>query len=121
VGLLGDAAFSSSPMSGGGTGLALVGAYLLAGELAAAGWDPEAGFAAYEAQMRPFVEANQEIGRLHVRSLNPPAPDADPSAEPEWDLGLIERAINGVVLPDYAGVPDSGAAAGPPTTSPATP
>ena len=27
VGLLGDAAFSSSPMSGGGTGLALVGAY----------------------------------------------------------------------------------------------
>src|SRR5204862_2981612 len=37
VGLLGDAAFSSSPMSGGGTGLALVGAYLLAGELAAAG------------------------------------------------------------------------------------
>jgi hypothetical protein len=28
VGLLGDAAFSSSPFSGGGTGLALVGAYL---------------------------------------------------------------------------------------------
>jgi 2-polyprenyl-6-methoxyphenol hydroxylase-like FAD-dependent oxidoreductase len=26
VGLIGDAAFSSSPMSGGGTGLALVGA-----------------------------------------------------------------------------------------------
>ena len=37
VGLLGDTAFSSSPMSGQGTGLALVGAYLLAGELAAAG------------------------------------------------------------------------------------
>ena len=49
VGLIGDAAFSSSPMSGGGTGLALVGAYLLAGELATAGWDPEAGFAGYEA------------------------------------------------------------------------
>jgi hypothetical protein len=31
VGLLGDAAFSASPMSGAGTGLALVGAYLLAG------------------------------------------------------------------------------------------
>ena len=45
VGLLGDAAFSSSPLSGQGTGLALVGAYLLAGELAAVGWDPEAGFA----------------------------------------------------------------------------
>ena len=33
VGLFGDAAFSASPMSGQGTGLALVGAYLLAGEI----------------------------------------------------------------------------------------
>ncbi|GAA3440465.1 FAD-dependent monooxygenase [Kutzneria kofuensis] len=110
VGLLGDAAFSSSPMSGGGTGLALVGAYLLAGELAAADWDPEAGFAGYEARMRPFVEANQEIGRLHVHSLAPGA-DAEPSPEPDMEAftALIDRAINGVELPDYAGVPDSGA------------
>lgn len=107
VGLLGDAAFSSSPMSGQGTGLALVGAYLLAGELAAADWNPEAGFAGYEARMRSFVEANQEIGRLHARSLQAPAPDAEPDAEPEWDLDLIDRAINGIELPDYAGVPDS--------------
>ena len=109
VGLLGDAAFSSSPMSGAGTGLALVGAYLLAGELAAAGWDPEAGFAAYERQMRSFVEANQEIGRLHVRSRDVPGLDAEPSPdfESEWFTGLIERAINGVELPDYAGVPDT--------------
>src|SRR3954452_7168489 len=115
VGLLGDAAFSSSPMSGGGTGLALVGAYLMAGELAAAGWDPAAGFAAYEERMRPFVEANQEIGRLHVHSRGIPDPGAEPSTdpEPEWDLELIERAINGVELPDYAGVPDSGAPAEP--------
>ncbi|HEX5121049.1 MAG TPA: FAD-dependent monooxygenase [Pseudonocardiaceae bacterium] len=117
VGLLGDAAFSSSPLSGQGTGLALIGAYLLAGELAAAGWDPEAGFAAYERQLRPFVEANQEIGRLHARSLDVPGPDAEPSTEPEWDPDLIERAINGLELPDYAGVPDSGAPAAPPITS----
>lgn len=111
VGLLGDAAFSSSPMSGQGTGLALVGAYLLAGELAAAGWDPEAGFAAFEARMRPFVEANQEIGRLHAHSLAVPAPEAESKTQPdiEWDLDLIDRAINGIELPDYAGVPDSGA------------
>jgi len=108
VGLLGDAAFSSSPLSGGGTGLALVGAYLLAGELAAAGWNPEAGFAGYEGRMRSFVEANQEIGRLHARSLDVPGPDAEPSVAPEeWPMELIERAINGVELPDYAGVPDS--------------
>ncbi|WP_220139942.1 FAD-dependent monooxygenase [Nocardia huaxiensis] len=105
VGLLGDAAFCSSPMSGQGTGLALVGAYLLAGELAAADWDPEAGFTAYEKRMRAFVEANQEIGRLHVRSLEVAAPDAEP--ETGWDPELIERAINGIDLPDYAELPDS--------------
>jgi 2-polyprenyl-6-methoxyphenol hydroxylase-like FAD-dependent oxidoreductase len=103
VGLLGDAAFSSSPMSGGGTGLALVGAHLLAGELAASGWDPEAGFARYEARMRPFVEANQEIGRMHVQSLQAPEPDAEPDMEALMEL--VERAINGVELPDYAEVP----------------
>jgi len=119
VGLLGDAAFSSSPMSGGGTGLALVGAYLLAGELAVAGWDPAAGFAAYERQMRPFVEANQEIGRMHVQSRDVPGPGAEPPAEPDMEtlMQVVERAINGVALPDYAGVPDSGTA----TPSPARP
>ena len=119
VGLIGDAAFSSSPMSGGGTGLALVGAYLLAGELAAAGWDPAVGFAGYEARMRSFVEANQEIGRMHVHSRDVPEPDAEPS--PEFDMealtALIDRAINGVELPDYAGVPDSAVPAGPSITS----
>jgi 2-polyprenyl-6-methoxyphenol hydroxylase-like FAD-dependent oxidoreductase len=113
VGLIGDAAFCSSPMSGGGTGLALVGAYLLAGELAAAGWDPAAGFAAYERRMRSFVEANQEIGRLHVRSLEAPGPDAE---EPDMAAltELVERALNGVELPDYAGLPDSGTLAATP-------
>jgi 2-polyprenyl-6-methoxyphenol hydroxylase-like FAD-dependent oxidoreductase len=123
VGLLGDAAFSASPMSGAGTGLALVGAYLMAGELAAAGWDPEAGFAAYERRMRSFVEANQEIGRLHVHTRDVPGPDAEPSIDfdSEWFTELVERAINGVELPDYAGVPDSGAPTGSPITSPAAP
>ncbi|PRY41253.1 2-polyprenyl-6-methoxyphenol hydroxylase-like FAD-dependent oxidoreductase [Umezawaea tangerina] len=110
VGLLGDAAFSSSPMSGQGTGLALVGAYLLAGELAAAGWDPEVGFARYEERMRSYVEANQEIGRLNARTRDLPAPDAEPLPDfsGEWFVELVGRAINGVELPDYAGVPDSG-------------
>jgi 2-polyprenyl-6-methoxyphenol hydroxylase-like FAD-dependent oxidoreductase len=123
VGLLGDAAFSSSPMSGQGTGLALVGAYLLAGELAAAGWDPEAGFAGYEGRMRSFVEANQEIGRMHARSRDVSGSGAEPSPEPDMEslMELVERAINGVELPDYAGVPDSGAPAGPPITSSARP
>ncbi|MFJ1457247.1 FAD-dependent monooxygenase [Nocardia sp. N2S4-5] len=119
VGLLGDAAFSASPMSGAGTGLALIGAYVLAGELAAAGWDPAAGFAAYEARMRPVVEANQEIGRLHVHSREAAEPDAEPNVdfESEWFTDLIDRAINGVELPDYAGLPDIGSPADPPITA----
>lgn len=107
VALLGDAAFSSSPMSGQGTGLALVGAYVLAGELASAGWDPKAGFARYEARMRSYVEANQEIGRLNARTRDVPGPDTEPSPDfaGEWFMELVGRAINGVELPDYEGVP----------------
>jgi 2-polyprenyl-6-methoxyphenol hydroxylase-like FAD-dependent oxidoreductase len=112
VGLIGDAAFSASPMSGAGTGLALVGAYMLAGELAAADWNPEAGFAGYEKRMRSYVEANQEIGRLHVQMLAAPDPDAETRPEPDMEAltALIERAVGGPELPDYEGVPDSGAA-----------
>jgi 2-polyprenyl-6-methoxyphenol hydroxylase-like FAD-dependent oxidoreductase len=110
VGLIGDAAFSASPMSGAGTGLALVGAYMLAGELAAADWNPKAGFAGYEERMRSYVEANQEIGRMHVQMLAAPDSDAETRPEPDMEAltALIERAVGGPELPDYEGVPDSG-------------
>jgi 2-polyprenyl-6-methoxyphenol hydroxylase-like FAD-dependent oxidoreductase len=113
VGLLGDAAFSASPMSGAGTGLALVGAYMLAGELAAADWDPAAGFAGYEGRMRSYVEDNQEIGRRHVQMLAAPDPGAEPSPEPDMEAltALIERAVGGPEPPDYEGLPDRGAPA----------
>lgn len=109
VALLGDAAFSSSPMSGQGTGLALVGAYILAGELASAAWDPDLGFTRYETRMRPFVEANQEIGRLNARSRDLPGPDTEPAPDftGDWFMELVGRALNGIELPDYAEVPDS--------------
>jgi 2-polyprenyl-6-methoxyphenol hydroxylase-like FAD-dependent oxidoreductase len=110
VALLGDAAFSASPMSGAGTGLALVGAYLLAGELAAADWDPTVGFAGYHEQMRDYVEANQEIGRMHVQMLTGTAPESEPDMDA---LGaLIDRAVNGPELPEYADAPDSGPSVG---------
>ncbi|GAB3808533.1 FAD-dependent monooxygenase [Micromonospora zhanjiangensis] len=56
--LLGDAAFGGS--IGMGTSMALVGAYVLAGELAAAGGDHRVAFAAYENEMRDYVAANQK-------------------------------------------------------------
>jgi 2-polyprenyl-6-methoxyphenol hydroxylase-like FAD-dependent oxidoreductase len=60
VTLVGDAAFAPSFRSGQGTSLALVAAYVLAGELAAHD-DPTDAFAAYERIARPFVEANQAL------------------------------------------------------------
>ncbi|MDC0679487.1 FAD-dependent monooxygenase [Sorangium atrum] len=48
--LLGDAGYCPSPASGQGTSLALVGAYVLAGELAASGGDHGVAFARYEAR-----------------------------------------------------------------------
>ncbi|MFJ8165869.1 hypothetical protein ACIRBY_33820 [Streptomyces sp. NPDC096136] len=64
------------------------------------------GFDRYEARMRPFVEANREIGRLNARSRQAPGPDAEPRPDfsGEWFTGLVGRAINGIGLPDYAGV-----------------
>jgi 2-polyprenyl-6-methoxyphenol hydroxylase-like FAD-dependent oxidoreductase len=61
VALIGDAAYCPSPLSGQGTSLALVGAYVLAAELAAAGGAHEAAFARYERRMRPFVALNQAL------------------------------------------------------------
>ncbi|WIM94978.1 FAD-dependent monooxygenase [Actinoplanes oblitus] len=69
VALLGDAAHCASPASGQGTSLALVGAYLLAGELAAAGGDHRAGFAAYESRMRQFAERNQRLGPANIKRM----------------------------------------------------
>ena len=58
--LVGDAAYCPSPMSGMGTSLALVGAYVLAGELAAAHGDHRVAFARYEKEMREYVRRGQE-------------------------------------------------------------
>jgi 2-polyprenyl-6-methoxyphenol hydroxylase-like FAD-dependent oxidoreductase len=58
--LVGDAAHAPSFLSGQGTSLALVGAYVLAGELAMHS-DLAEAFASYERIVRPFVEANQAL------------------------------------------------------------
>lgn len=66
VALVGDAAYAASPASGQGTSLALVGAYVLAAELAA---DSSQAFAAYKQRMRPFVEQNQALGPANVKRM----------------------------------------------------
>jgi len=59
--LLGDAAYCASPLSGMGTGMAVVGAYILAGELKEADGDFELAYERYESLMRAFVKRCQDI------------------------------------------------------------
>ena len=68
--LTGDAAWCPTPLSGIGTSLAMVGGYVLAGELANAA-TPAQAFANYERIMRPFVKAGQDLPKIVVRMLWP--------------------------------------------------
>lgn len=61
VTLLGDAGYCGSPLTGMGTSMALVGAYVLAGELASAGGDHGRAFARYQEVMRDYVRQCQEL------------------------------------------------------------
>jgi 2-polyprenyl-6-methoxyphenol hydroxylase-like FAD-dependent oxidoreductase len=62
VALVGDAGYCASPMSGRGTSQALLGAYVLAGELSTQDTHEQA-FAEYEAALRDYVTATQAMGR----------------------------------------------------------
>ncbi|ANP56609.1 2-polyprenyl-6-methoxyphenol hydroxylase-like FAD-dependent oxidoreductase [Streptomyces griseochromogenes] len=78
VALLGDAGYCATPLTGLGTSLALVGAYVLAGEIAAAKGDHRIAFRKYDEVMRPYVSQAQQLppggasgfapsGRLGIR------------------------------------------------------
>ncbi|KAK3710053.1 hypothetical protein LTR37_010484 [Vermiconidia calcicola] len=58
--LLGDAGYCPSPVSGQGTTIALIGAYILAGCIATY-TDYREAFRQYEIQMRPFVDSAQKL------------------------------------------------------------
>ena len=60
AGMIGDAAYCPTPLTGMGTTLAIVGAYLLAGELSRHEQHEDA-FLAYEKRMRPYVEKVQKL------------------------------------------------------------
>jgi len=61
IALLGDAGYCPSPISGMGTTLAIVGAYVLAGEIAKNVEDFGEAFRGYEKVMKPFVTKAQSL------------------------------------------------------------
>lgn len=73
VALVGDAAYCPSPLSGQGTSLALVGAYVLATALASTA-DPCAALRHYDELMRPFARQNQDIALRIARGFAPQTP-----------------------------------------------
>jgi 2-polyprenyl-6-methoxyphenol hydroxylase-like FAD-dependent oxidoreductase len=71
VTLVGDAGYCPGPAVGGSTSLAVIGAYVLAGELAEAGGDHQRAFAAYEREMGELVRRSRAFALGAARSLIP--------------------------------------------------
>jgi 2-polyprenyl-6-methoxyphenol hydroxylase-like FAD-dependent oxidoreductase len=98
VALVGDAGYCASPMSGRGTSQALLGAYVLAGELATA-TDHSTAFANYEHVLRDYVLANQEMGRMAAESFD--IPPSQELFDAMASAGADEDSHDNVELPDY--------------------
>ena len=71
VTLVGDAGYCPGPAVGGSTSLAILGAYVLAGELAAAGGDYERAFAACEREMAELVQSSRAFAVGVAKTLIP--------------------------------------------------
>ncbi len=112
VALLGDAGYCPSPLTGLGTSLALVGAYVLAGELAAANGDHRIAFARYEEVMRPYIASGQELPPMGVDGYAPNSRfrirlmRASIRWMTRWPIRRIAAKqfakAGDIVLPDYA-------------------
>jgi 2-polyprenyl-6-methoxyphenol hydroxylase-like FAD-dependent oxidoreductase len=134
--LLGDAGYCPSPLTGLGTSLALVGAYILAGELAnaddttATEQDAIQGASdRYETRMRPYVAQAQQLppggvnGYAPMSRLRIAGGWASMRWSQRWPMRLLMEQIfskaDAIELPDYEIRP--GAARALPSESGATP
>jgi 2-polyprenyl-6-methoxyphenol hydroxylase-like FAD-dependent oxidoreductase len=108
--LLGDAAWSAGP-GGGGTGLAMVGAYVLAGELATNPSHDQA-FATYEKIIRPTAKKGQGQARQAGGFFAPDSQRAIRGRSRVYRMlntkplnglltWLVNRTADAVTLPDY--------------------
>ncbi len=76
VTLVGDAGYCPGPAVGGSTSLAVIGAYVLAGELARAGGDHVRAFAAYQGEMAETVRRSRAFARGAAKTIIPGSPVA---------------------------------------------
>ncbi|WP_264069016.1 FAD-dependent monooxygenase [Mycolicibacterium komossense] len=114
--LLGDAAFCSATFGGTGTSLALISAYLLAGELSRTGDDHLAGLAQYEQRIRSVVGKIPPVRMSVLRRANPRTPagiralhaGAQAIASPAgraltkvFGDRFADTGLDSIALPDY--------------------
>jgi hypothetical protein len=86
---LGDTAFAPTPLTGMGTSLAIIGAYMLAGELSKldSGEHPSRALSAYEAKFRPYVEESQSIPFFVPAIMHPGT---------AWKRWLLHGFVSGI-------------------------
>ncbi len=109
--LLGDAGYCPTPLTGLGTSLALVGAYVLAGELGAAGGDHRVAFARYDRVLRPYVTRAQQLPPGGVKGYAPTGAlairlrDASMRSMNRWPMRNLMAAqfakAGDIALPEY--------------------
>jgi 2-polyprenyl-6-methoxyphenol hydroxylase-like FAD-dependent oxidoreductase len=88
VALVGDAGYCPGPAVGGSTSIAVLGAYVLAGELARAHGDYAQAFAAYEREMSDSVQRSRAFARTVAKGIVPV------SAAGVWALSAGARLIS---------------------------
>jgi 2-polyprenyl-6-methoxyphenol hydroxylase-like FAD-dependent oxidoreductase len=89
VALVGDAAYCCSPLSGQGTSVALLGAYILAGELKLAGDDHGQGYTNYFQLFQPYTERTQWLASDNI-------PGGEPITQDQFDL-----VVSSITLKTY--------------------
>lgn len=93
VALVGDAAFCVSLLAGQGSALAILSAYVLAGELASASGEYREAFARYESFLRPFVQMKQSGAEGFAAAFAPRTP---------WGLWFRNQMIRAFAIPGLA-------------------
>lgn len=103
VALLGDAGYCASPLSGQGNNLAMVGAYILAGELKQSHGNHVEAFKRYNSLMRPFVEKNQEFGAWVAKTYLTDTGLSEQQLKDRLEMILeaIAKVSCGITLPEY--------------------
>ena len=111
IALIGDAAFCVSLAAGQGSALAMLSAYVLAGELVKAGRNHREAFAAYEKFLRDYIGKKQHGAERLARAFAPKTRGglwfrnmtirAFAAIPPLARLGVGRDVMDDLALPDY--------------------